>query len=104
MLSPPSAIMAKAWQRRGADNGRTLQRRQPRLRRRHITPNLCRRAIALVKNGDPITIDAEKAGVDARSASAELKRRKRREEAAPRYNCGVLAKYARKSPAPHSAR
>jgi dihydroxy-acid dehydratase len=51
--------------------------------------------IALVKNGDMITIDAEKRLVTLEVPSAELKQRKKAwKKPAPRYTRGVLAKYA----------
>ena len=52
-------------------------------------------AVALVKNGNPITIDAEKQELTFKVPSAELKKRKKAwKKPAPRYTCGVLAKYA----------
>jgi len=51
--------------------------------------------IALVKNGDPITIDAEKRQINLDLPAAELKRRKKAwKPMKPRYTRGVLAKYA----------
>ena len=50
---------------------------------------------ALVKHGDPITIDAEKRELTLEVPSAELKKRKNAlKKPAPRYTRGVLAKYA----------
>jgi len=51
--------------------------------------------IALVKNGDTITIDAKKRELTLEVPSAELKKRKKaRKKPAPRYTRGVRAKYA----------
>ena len=51
--------------------------------------------IALVKNGDPIIIDAEKRQMTVGISVAELKKRKKAwKKPAPRYSRGVLAKYA----------
>ena len=51
--------------------------------------------IALVKNGDTITIDAEKRELTLEIPWAELKKRKKSwKKPAPRYTRGVLAKYA----------
>ena len=51
--------------------------------------------IAFVKNGDPITIDAEKYVVTLEVPSAELKKRKKAwKKPTPRYTRGVLAKYS----------
>ena len=48
-----------------------------------------------MKNGDTITIDAEKRELTLEVPSAELKkRRKAWKKTAPRYTRGVLAKYA----------
>jgi dihydroxy-acid dehydratase len=48
-----------------------------------------------VKNGDPITIDAEKRELTIEVPSVELKKRKTVwKKPAPRYTRGVLAKYA----------
>jgi len=51
--------------------------------------------IALVKNSDPITTDAEKRELTLEVTSAELKKRKKaRKKPVSRYTRGVLAKYA----------
>ena len=48
-----------------------------------------------MKNGDPITIDAEKREMSLDIPAAELKKRKKVwKKPAPRYTRGVLAKYA----------
>jgi len=48
-----------------------------------------------VKNGDPITIDAEKREINLEISASELKqRRKSWKPSKPRYTRGVLAKYA----------
>src|SRR3989454_8338247 len=66
----------------------------------HITPEAyVGGPIALVKNGDPITIDAEKRELTLEIPSAELKKRKKAwKKPAPRYARGVLAKHARAVP------
>src|SRR3989475_8146868 len=62
----------------------------------HVTPEaFVGGAIAIVKNGDPIAIDAEKRTLSLQVASADLKKRKKTwKKPAPRYTRGVLAKYA----------
>jgi dihydroxy-acid dehydratase len=53
-------------------------------------------AIALVKEGDPITIDADRRLLQLDIDDGELARRRAGWSApAPRYTAGVLAKYAR---------
>ena len=52
--------------------------------------------IALLKNGDAITIDADKREVNVDISAAELRRRaKSWKPPKPKYKRGVLAKYAR---------
>ncbi len=97
MLSPTSAIMGKGLGRdvalitdgrfSGGSHGFVVG---------HVTPEAyVGGAIALVKNGDPIVIDAEKRVLTLDISSAELKkRRKAWKKPAPRYTRGVLAKYA----------
>jgi len=52
--------------------------------------------IALVNEGDPITIDANKRSLQLNVPDTELERRRRAWKApAPRYTRGVLAKYAK---------
>ena len=97
MLSPTSAIMGKGLGKdvalitdgrfSGGSHGFVVG---------HITPEAyVGGTIALVKNGDPITIDAEKREITLDIPSAELKkRRKAWKKPAPRYCRGVLAKYA----------
>src|SRR5262249_27234873 len=62
----------------------------------HVTPEAhVGGPIALVKNGDGITIDAEKRQLKLEVPSAGLKKRTRTwKKPAPRYTRGVLAKYA----------
>ena len=62
----------------------------------HITPEAyVGGTIALVKNGDTITIDAEKRQLNLEISAAEMKsRRKAWKAPKPRYTRGVLAKYA----------
>lgn len=63
----------------------------------HITPEAYEGGpLALVKNGDVITIDAEKRRLDVAVSAAELKKRARQwKKPKPRYTRGVLAKFAR---------
>lgn len=62
----------------------------------HITPEaFCGGPLALVKEGDRITIDASKRTLSLAVTAAELaKRRKAWKQPSPRYRRGVLAKYA----------
>jgi dihydroxy-acid dehydratase len=63
----------------------------------HITPEAFTGGpLAVVQNGDPITIDAEKRTMTLGLSKAELKRRLAAwSPPPPRYTRGVLAKYAR---------
>ena len=97
MLSPTSAIMGRGLGQdvalitdgrfSGGSHGFVVG---------HITPEAyVGGAIALVKNGDPITIDAEKREIRLAIPAKELAvRRKGWQKPAPRYTRGVLAKYA----------
>ena len=97
MLSPTSAIMGKGLGKEvalitdgrfsGGSHGFVVG---------HVTPEAyVGGAIALVKNGDRIIIDAEKRELTLDIPAAELKkRRKAWKQPAPRYTRGVLAKYA----------
>jgi dihydroxy-acid dehydratase len=97
MLSPTGAIMGKGLGKdvalitdgrfSGGSHGFVVG---------HITPEAyVGGPIALVKNGDSITIDAEKRELTLEVPSAELKKRKKAwKKPAPRYTRGVLAKYA----------
>ena len=62
----------------------------------HITPEACNGGpIALARNGDPVTIDAQNRQINLEITAGELKRRRRAWLAPPpRYTRGVLAKYA----------
>ncbi|HTI99470.1 MAG TPA: dihydroxy-acid dehydratase [Dongiaceae bacterium] len=97
MLSPTSAIMGRGLGKEvalitdgrfsGGSHGFVVG---------HVTPEAyVGGPIALVKNGDAITIDAEKRtmtlGITAKEMAA---RRKAWKKPAPRYTRGVLAKYA----------
>ncbi len=97
MLSPTSAIMGRGLGKdvalitdgrfSGGSHGFVVG---------HVTPEAyVGGAIGLVKNGDPIIIDAEKRemtlGITAKEMAA---RRKAWKKPAPRYTRGVLAKYA----------
>ena len=97
MLSPTSAIMGEGLGKdvalitdgrfSGGSHGFVVG---------HITPEAYLGGpIALVRNGDPITIDAEKRQINLELGAAEFKRRRRVWKAPrPRYTRGVLAKYA----------
>ena len=63
----------------------------------HITPEAyVGGPLAIVKNGDPITIDARKRVISLDLPAAEIKRRlKKWSQPKPRYTRGVLAKYAK---------
>ena len=98
MLSPTSAIMGKGLGQdvafitdgrfSGGSHGFVVG---------HVTPEAALGGpIALLKNGDKITIDAEKREVNVKLSDAELKRRaKAWKPPRARYKRGVLAKYAR---------
>jgi dihydroxy-acid dehydratase len=97
MLSPTSAIMGKGLGKEvalitdgrfsGGSHGFVVG---------HITPEAyVGGTIALVKNGDPITIDAEQREITLDVSAKEItRRRKAWKRPAPRYPRGVLAKYA----------
>lgn len=97
MLSPTSAIMGEGLGKEvalitdgrfsGGSHGFVVG---------HITPEAATGGpIALVKNGDPITIDAEKRQINLEITPRELKRRRAAwKSPRPRYTRGVLAKYA----------
>jgi dihydroxy-acid dehydratase len=97
MLSPTGAIMGKGLGKEvalitdgrfsGGSHGFVVG---------HVTPEAyVGGPIALVKNGDTITIDAEKRELTLEVPHAELKKRKKSwKKPAPRYTRGVLAKYA----------
>lgn len=98
MLSPTSAIMGKGLGKdvafitdgrfSGGSHGFVVG---------HVTPEAAVGGpIALLKNGDTITIDAEKRQVNVKLSDAELKKRaKAWKPPKQRYKRGVLAKYAR---------
>ncbi len=97
MLSPTSAIMGKGLGKdvalitdgrfSGGSHGFVVG---------HITPEAyVGGTLALVKNGDSITIDAEKRQINLDIPAKEIAaRRKAWKKPAPRYTRGVLAKYA----------
>ncbi len=97
MLSPTSAIMGKGLGKEvalitdgrfsGGSHGFVVG---------HITPEAYGGGpLALVKNGDSITIDAERRQLNLEVAASELKKRRAAWKAPkPRYTRGVLAKYA----------
>lgn len=98
MLSPTSAIMGRGLGKdvafltdgrfSGGSHGFVVG---------HVTPEAAIGGpIALLKNGDEITIDAEKREINVNISSAEMeKRRKAWKAPKARYKRGVLAKYAR---------
>jgi dihydroxy-acid dehydratase len=97
MLSPTSAIMGKGLGKEvalitdgrfsGGSHGFVVG---------HVTPEAyVGGALALVKNGDTITIDAERRELTLDVSAAEMKKRRKAWKAPkPRYTRGVLAKYA----------
>jgi dihydroxy-acid dehydratase len=97
MLSPTSAIMGKGLGKdvslitdgrfSGGSHGFVVG---------HITPEAYTGGpLAFVKNGDDITIDAEKRELTLEISAKEMAaRRKAWKKPAPRYTRGVLAKYA----------
>ena len=98
MLSPTGAIMGKGMGQdvafltdgrfSGGSHGFVVG---------HVTPEAAVGGpIALIKNGDTITIDAEKREVNVKLSATELKKRaKAWKPPKPRYRRGLLAKYAR---------
>src|SRR5437588_12998601 len=98
MLSPTSAIMGKGLGKEvalitdgrfsGGSHGFVVG---------HITPeSYVGGPLAIVKNGDSITIDAEKRTLSLDVAAKEIKSRLAKWKAPkPRYTRGVLAKYAK---------
>ncbi|HMP77104.1 MAG TPA: dihydroxy-acid dehydratase [Kiritimatiellia bacterium] len=97
MLSPTSAVMGRGLGKdvalitdgrfSGGSHGFVVG---------HITPEaFVGGPLAIVRNGDPITIDAEKRLLNLDLPAAEIKRRlKAWRQPKPRYTRGVLAKYA----------
>ena len=97
MLSPTSAIMGKGLGKdvalitdgrfSGGSHGFVVG---------HITPEAAVGGpLALIKNGDQITIDAQKREINVALSKKELSQRKKNWKAPkPRYKRGVLAKYA----------
>ena len=98
MLSPTSAVMGRGLGRdvalitdgrfSGGSHGFVVG---------HITPEAqVGGPLAIVRSGDPITIDADRRILSLGISSAEVRRRLARWKAPkPRYTRGVLAKYAR---------
>jgi dihydroxy-acid dehydratase len=97
MLSPTSAVMGKGLGKdvalitdgrfSGGSHGFVVG---------HITPEaFVGGPLAIVKNGDGITIDAEKRELNLEIPASEIKKRlKALKPVKPRYTRGVLAKYA----------
>ncbi|OGX27882.1 MAG: dihydroxy-acid dehydratase [Omnitrophica WOR_2 bacterium RIFCSPHIGHO2_01_FULL_48_9] len=98
MLSPTSAVMGRGLGKdvalitdgrfSGGSHGFVVG---------HITPEAyVGGPLAIVKDGDTITIDAAKCLLDLGISQAEIKKRlKKWKQPKPRYTRGVLAKYAR---------
>jgi dihydroxy-acid dehydratase len=98
MLSPTSAIMGRGLGKEvalitdgrfsGGSHGFVVG---------HVTPEaFVGGPIAVLKDGDPITIDAEKRQLNVEIPDAELKARLAKwKPGKPRYRRGVLAKYAK---------
>jgi dihydroxy-acid dehydratase len=98
MLSPTAAIMGKGLGKdvafltdgrfSGGSHGFVVG---------HVTPEAAVGGpIGLLKNGDEITIDAQKREINVKISAAEMeKRRKAWKAPKPKYKRGVLAKYAR---------
>jgi dihydroxy-acid dehydratase len=97
MLSPTSAVMGKGLGKEvalitdgrfsGGSHGFVVG---------HITPEAyCGGLIAVVRNGDKITIDADKRVIDLQISASEIKTRLAKWKAPKaRYTRGVLSKYA----------
>lgn len=97
MLAPTSAVMGKGLGKEvalitdgrfsGGSHGFVVG---------HITPEAAVGGpIAIIKNGDKITIDAERRQINLHLSKAEIKKRLRAwKPPKPRYKKGVLAKYA----------
>ena len=98
MLAPTSAVMGKGL---GNDVGFITDGRfsggSHGFVVGHITPEAALGGpLAVVKNGDPITIDATKRALSLDIPKADLEARLAKwKKPAPRYTRGVLAKYAR---------
>ena len=98
MLAPTSAVAGKGMEKEvalitdgrfsGGTRGFVLG---------HITPEAYEGGpIAIIKNGDPITIDAKKRQLNLDLSASEIKKRlKAWKRPKPRYTKGVLAKYAK---------
>jgi dihydroxy-acid dehydratase len=97
MLSPTSAVMGKGLGKdvalitdgrfSGGSHGFVVG---------HITPEAyCGGTLAILRDGDQITIDAEKRELNVALSKTEIAARlKKWKRPAPRYTTGVLAKYA----------
>ena len=98
MLAPTSAVMGKGLGKdvalitdgrfSGGSHGFVVG---------HITPEaITGGTLAIVRDGDPITIDAEACKLNLDLPEGEIERRlKKWKRPPPRYRRGVLAKYAR---------
>jgi dihydroxy-acid dehydratase len=98
MLSPTSAVMGRGLGKdvalitdgrfSGGSHGFVVG---------HVTPEAyVGGTIAIIKNGDPITIDAEKRQLNLEIPAAEIKRRLAKwKQPKPRYTRGILAKYGK---------
>jgi dihydroxy-acid dehydratase len=97
MLAPTSAVMGRGLGRdvalvtdgrfSGGSHGFVVG---------HITPEaFCGGPLAIVRNGDRVSIDAERRTLSLALPAAEIRRRLARwKQPKPRYTRGVLAKYA----------
>ncbi|MBF0121783.1 MAG: dihydroxy-acid dehydratase [Candidatus Omnitrophica bacterium] len=104
MLSPTSAIMGKGLGKdvalitdgrfSGGSHGFVVG---------HVTPEaFVGGPLAIIRNGDTITIDAHKRRLDVQLADKEIKARlKKWRQPKPRYTRGLLAKYARSVSSAH---
>ncbi len=98
MLSPTSAVMGRGL---GGDVALVTDGRFSGGSHGFVVGHVCPEAfeggpIALVRDGDPIRIDAERRRIELAVPAAELaRRRKAWRRPKPRYRRGVLAKYAR---------
>ena len=98
MLAPTSAVMGKGL---GRDVALITDGRFSGGSHGFVVGHICPEAqagglLAVVRNGDPIVIDAERRTIVLEVSAAELRRRLAKwKPPSPRYQRGVLAKYAR---------
>ena len=96
MLAPTSAIIGKSRRISRLHHGRPLLGRHLGMVVGHVAPEaFVGGTIALVQEGDSITIDAHRLLLQLNVDDAELARRRAAwQQPAPRYTRGVLAKFA----------